>query len=83
MYILVIDDFCRKMKHHAVRIELQVYHWSNGLVVKVLDSQFSGPMFKTTGWVDPNLTQPVIILRLIKKVPGNSGNLVVKSKLPP
>ena len=24
--------------------------WSNGLVVKVLDSQSRGPLFKTTGW---------------------------------
>ena len=25
--------------------------WSNGLVIKELDSQSSGPMFKTTGWL--------------------------------
>ena len=25
--------------------------WSNGLVVKVLDSQLRGPMFKTTRWL--------------------------------
>ena len=25
--------------------------WSNGLVVKALDSQFRGPVFKTTGWL--------------------------------
>ena len=31
-------------------------------------------------WVAPRLTQPLILLRLI---PGISGNLVVKSKLPP
>ena len=34
-------------------------------------------------WVAPRLTQPFIFLRLIKLVPGISGNLVVKSKLPP
>ena len=46
--------------------------WSNGLVVKALDSQSSSPMFQTTGWLP----------RLIKWVPGISGNLLVKSKLP-
>ena len=27
------------------------YLWSNGLVVKVLDSQSRGHVFKTTGWL--------------------------------
>ena len=36
-------------------------------MVNVLDSQSRGPMFKTTG---------------MKSVPGISGNLVVKNKLP-
>ena len=36
-----------------------------------------------THWVVPRLTQPFILLRSIKWVPGISGNLVVKSKLPP
>ena len=34
-------------------------------------------------WVAPRLTQSFILLRSIKWVPGISGNLVVKSKLPP
>ena len=34
-------------------------------------------------WVAPRLTQPFILPRLIKLVLGISGNLVVKSKLPP
>ena len=34
-------------------------------------------------WVAPRLTQPFILLRSIKWVPGIFGNLVVKSKLPP
>ena len=34
-------------------------------------------------WVAPRLTQPFIFLRSINLVPGISGNLVVKSKLPP
>ena len=34
-------------------------------------------------WVDPRWTQPFILPRSIKWVPGISGNLVVKSKLPP
>ena len=33
-------------------------------------------------WEAPRLTQPFILLRSIKLVPGISGNLVVKSKLP-
>ena len=33
--------------------------------------------------VAPRSTQPFILPRSIKLVPGNSGNLVVKSKLPP
>ena len=34
-------------------------------------------------WMAPRLTQPFIRLRSMKLVPGLSGNLVVKSKLPP
>ena len=34
-------------------------------------------------WVTRRSTQPFIILKSIKLVPGISGNLVVKSKLPP
>ena len=49
-------------------------NWSNGLVVKSLDSQSRGSVFKTTGWILPRST---------KWVPGISGNLDVKSKLPP
>ena len=41
-----------------------------GVVVKVLDSKSRG-------------TQPFILLKAMKGVPGISGNLVVKSKLPP
>ena len=33
--------------------------------------------------VAPRSTQPFILLRLVKWVPEISGNLVVKSKLPP
>ena len=33
-------------------------------------------------WVAPRSTQPFILLRLIKWVPGNSGEVVVKNKLP-
>ena len=51
---------------------------SNSLVVKVLDSQSNDLVFKTNG-----STQPFILSRSIKWVPGISGNLLVKSKLPP
>ena len=30
--------------------------WSNGLVVKALDSQSRGPVFKTTGWLQGRLS---------------------------
>ena len=64
-----------------VRILLIVSLWSNGLVVKALDS-IQGS-FVQNQWVAPRSTQPFILLRSIKWVPGISGNLVVKSKLPP
>ena len=34
-------------------------------------------------WVAPSSTQPFILQRLIKWVPGISENLVIKGKLPP
>ena len=39
--------------------------WSNGIVVKVLDSQSRGPVFKNH-WVASRSTQPFILPRLIK-----------------
>ena len=30
--------------------------WSNGLVVKALDSQSRGPVFKTAGWLQGRLS---------------------------
>ena len=30
--------------------------WSNGLVVKALDSHSRGPVFKTTGWLKGRLS---------------------------
>ena len=30
--------------------------WSNGLVVKALDSQSRGPVFKSTGWLQDRLS---------------------------
>ena len=53
------------------------YIWSNGLVVKALDSQSRGPLFKTTGWLQGPLSL------FMELVPESSGNLVVKSKLLP
>ena len=32
-------------------ITWESYSWNNDLVVKVLDSQSKGPVFKTTGWL--------------------------------
>ena len=57
------------------------HHWgSSGQVVKELDSQSTRVQNQ---WVAPRLTQPSILSRSIKQVPAISGNLVVKSKLPP
>ena len=52
------------------------------MVVKVLDSQSRGPMFKNH-WEAPSLTQNFILSRSVKWISEISGNLVVKSKLPP
>ena len=54
----------------------------NGLVVKALDYQSRGPRVQNH-WVASRSTQPFILLRSIKWVPGISGNWMVKSKLPP
>ena len=50
---------------------------SNGTVFPIQRS------FVQNHWVALRLTQSFILQRLIKWVPGISGNLVVKSKLPP
>ena len=55
--------------------------WSDGLVVKSLDFQ-PGPQVQNH-WAAPRPTQPFILPRSIKWVTGISGNLMVKSKLPP
>ena len=36
---------------HETKLDDSIYIWSNGLVVKALDSQSRGPMLKTTGWL--------------------------------
>ena len=54
---------------------------NNGLVVKALDCQSRGLRVQNH-WVAPRSTQPFILPRSIKWVPGISRNLVVKSKLP-
>ena len=36
---------------HETNLDDSIYIWINGLVVKALDSQSRGPMFKTTGWL--------------------------------
>ena len=51
-------------------------------MVKTLDSQSTGSRVQKHQ-VAPRLTQPFILPRSIKRVPGISGDLVEKSKLPP
>ena len=67
----------------------------SGIVVRALDvAMEQWPSGKGTGfliqgsrvqnhWVAPRSNQPFILPRSIKWIPGISGNLVVKSKLPP
>ena len=37
-------------------VTIDPFLWSNGLVVKALDSQSRSPMFKTTGWFQGRLS---------------------------
>ena len=68
-------------RNTEIRTTLQHYR-SNGLVVNALDSQSMGPSVQNHR-VTPRSTQPFILPKLIKLVPGISGNLMVTSKLPP
>ena len=53
------DILISKLEHYGIRgVPLKWFKtfltqslWCNGLVVKVLDSQSRGPVFKTTGWL--------------------------------
>ena len=65
--------------------------WNHNTLCYSMEQWFSGygAGFPIQGscvqnqWVAPRLTQPFILPRSIKWVPGISGNLVVKRKLPP
>ena len=41
---------------HPFQILRGTYTWSNGLVVKALDSQSRSPVFKTTEWLQGRLS---------------------------
>ena len=43
-------------KEATILDKVEVEQWSNGLVVKTLDSQSRGPVFKTTGWLQGRLS---------------------------
>ena len=43
-------------KEATILDKVEVEKWSNGLVVKALDSQSRGPVFKTTGWLQGRLS---------------------------
>ena len=51
-------------------------HWPSGTGFPIQGSRVQNY------WVAPRPTQPSIFPKLIKQVPGISGNLVGKSKLP-
>ena len=63
------------------KAEVENFSWSNDLMVRLLNSQSRGPRFETC--LAPRLIQHFILPRLIKRVPGPLGDLVVKSKLLP
>ena len=58
-------------------IYIYIYIYINRQVVKVLDSKSRGPVFKAIGWLQGRLSLSS------SRVPGITGNLMVKSKLPP
>ena len=63
----VIKEELEDSKNRSMRKTLifRNISWSDGLVVKALDSQSRGPVFKNH-WVAPWLTQPFILPRSIK-----------------
>ena len=63
--------------HPYKKAMYQRYHIIPGLVVKALDSQSRSLVFKTTRWLQGQLSLSSFI------IPGISGNLAVKIKLPP
>ena len=56
---------------------------SEKLVEPVIKQNVEAFPSNVTYWAAPRSTQPFILPRSTKWVPGISGNLVVKSKLPP
>ena len=44
--------YCVKGRWEIIKVNL----WSNGLVVKALDSKSRDPVFKTTGWLQGQLS---------------------------
>ena len=56
--ILYINyKFFKDFPYHRKKTNRAVVHsWSNGLVVKTLDSQSRGPVLKSTGWLQGRLS---------------------------
>ena len=58
----------------ALKLQTSVLNqeWSNGLVVKALDSQSKSPRFKTTGWLQGWLSLSSLRGRLnnYQEIPG-------------
>ena len=55
------ENYMHICKHAPNMVHVKIYdarnaHAHNDLVVKVLDSQYRGPMFKTTGWLQGRLS---------------------------
>ena len=72
--VVIIIEYSR---HIYVFDLLHIYIYIYRQVVKVLDSKSRGPVFKAIGWLQGRLSLSS------SRVPGITGNLMVKSKLPP
>ena len=52
-----MNKFSKGFTYHRKKTNRAVVHsGSNGVVVKMLDSQFRGPMFKSIGWLQVQLS---------------------------
>ena len=57
------DGLCY-LRNESVSMKVFLLNlWNNGLVVKTLDSQSRGPMFKSTGWLQGRLSLSSLVGR--------------------
>ena len=51
MTLKFAEKLCAMTMKNNAKFEVELTLWSNGLVVKALDSQSRGAVFKITGWL--------------------------------